>query len=81
MPTPHAPQFVVGMKALSLLLFLFAKRACARYRFTAGYGNTPYPRKEYYHTRLPIDIACRSARSTMLSALRCVARSILAVRY
>jgi hypothetical protein len=40
-----------------------AKRACVRYRFTASHGNTPSPQKEYYHSRLPSDIAHSSARS------------------
>jgi hypothetical protein len=57
------PRVGVEMKALLPLLLLFAKRAHARYRFTAGHGNTPCSRKEYYHSRLPSDIACSSARS------------------
>jgi hypothetical protein len=53
------------------LVVATCKRACAWYRFTAGHGNTPYACKEYYHKRLPSDIARSSARSGALTILRC----------
>jgi hypothetical protein len=43
-----------------------------RYRCTVGHGNTPYPHKEYYHTRLRGDIAYKLAWPGMLPPLRCV---------
>jgi hypothetical protein len=51
------------MKLPLLLQTLAAKKACTRCRFTAGYVNTPYLCKEYYHTRLLSDISQSFARS------------------
>jgi hypothetical protein len=57
------------------------KKACARYHRTVGHGNTPYLCKEYYHTWLCGDIACRYAWPVMLPPLRCATLSSLAIWY